>query len=207
MKLHIIIQGLRKQLQKLTTKDVLCMYRAPTATAPIPTKVMDPWHWYRNMDQELASLPRMVQEIVPSLETTNFSSGEISFHLHLGDSATAGSAVLQHCHSIVNNLFSRHPAIFKIGLTKSPLARWQNPVYGYKNDRYDKWTGMKVIFAAKEALPAGLVESALIQHFLSVPGCRNVNPGGEGVDRSCHGPYFTYVVYRVLVPPSRCNPD
>ena len=206
-KLRVIIQGLKKQVNKLSRNDVVYTYRPPKAsTLSTPAKHMDPWYWYQNMDKEVATLPRMVQEIVPSLESTNFCNGKISFNLHLGDAATAASAILHHCHSIINSLFSRHPAIFKIGLTKSPEARWDNPVYGYKNVLYEKWMGMKVIFAAREALPAGLVESSLIQHFLSVPGCRNVNPGGEGVDPRSAGPFFTYVVYRVLVPPRQSNP-
>ena len=205
-KLRVIIQSLKKQVSKLMTSGGYTCRVPKRPVKDLRREELDRWYWLRNMDLQLARLPRMVDEILPSLESSNFCSDAISFHYQVGDSALVASAVLSQCQAAIENLYARHPAIFKIGLTKSPVARWGNPSYGYASDKYDKWTGMKVLFAHKEPLAAGLVESALIQHFMSVPGCRNVNPGGEGVDQNCPGPYFTYVVFRVLVPPPGVGP-
>ena len=201
-KLRIIIQDLRKQVTKLSNSAEY-VRRPLTNRTPTLRNKSDDWHWLHNIDQSVAQMPRMVSEVVPSLRASNFCNGCLKFDMHYGDSGVAASTVLAHCQASIENIFCRHPAIFKIGLTKSPVPRWNNNVYGYANDRYEKWAGMKVLFVHSEAFPAGLVESALIQHFQGVPGCRNVNLGGEGVDKSCPGPYFTYVVFRVLTPPAR----
>ena len=206
-KLRQIIATLQSRLRKVAGDDG--GYRKVAARGTnrylCPASKVDPWYWLHYIDPSVASLPRMVEDIVPSLESTNFCNGAVKFNVHHGDSAVAASTVLAHCQSVIEGFYSRHPAVFKIGLTKSPVPRWNNGTYGYACDSYDKWTGMVVLFVHSEALPAGLVESALIQHFKSVPGCRNVNQGGEGVSKDCPGPYFTYVVYRVLTPPPRAK--
>ena len=204
-KLHTIIKNLKKQAQlskPIKGDGYSCRVPKKLTNSALLQK-LDRWHWLQNMDQQVAQLPRMVEEIVPSLESSNFCNDAISFDVQVGDSALVASSVLAQCQSTIEGFYARHPAIFKIGLTKSPVARWSNAAYGYAHDKYDKWSGMKVLFAHKEGLAAGLVEAALIQYFMSVPGCRNVNPGGEGVDQNCPGPYFTYVVFRVLVPPPK----
>ena len=204
-KLRMIIQSLKKQVQlsKPVTGDGYCCRVPKKLTNSALSHKLDRWHWLQNMDQQVAQLPRMVEDIVPSLESSNFCNGAITFDVQVGDSALVASTLLAQCQSTIEGFYARHPAIFKIGLTKSPVARWSNAVYGYAHDKYDKWSGMKVLFAHADGLAAGLVEAALIQYFTSVPGCRNVNPGGEGIDQKCPGPYFTYVVYRVLVPPPK----
>ena len=203
-KLRTVITGMQRQLNQSESsggyRTEASKKRPVRSTTPV-----DPWHWLQMLSPDVAELPRMVEEVIPALETTKFCNGAVKFEIFSGDSAASASTLLSHCQSIVESIYSRHPAIFKIGLTKSPVPRWSNPVYGYAHDKFERWTGMRMLFLHKEALPAGLVESALIQYFRSVPGCRNSNPGGEGVDASCPGPYFVYVVYHVLTPPKRVS--
>ena len=201
IKLHAIIQELRKKVFKLSNNGGY-VQRVPKQI-PTALRKLDDWEWLQSIDSAIAQLPRMSEEVVPSLKDTNFCKGAIKFDLHYGDCSVVASTVLGHCQSAVENIFGRHPAIFKIGLTKSPVPRWNNKVYGYLHDVHEKWTAMKILFVHSEALPAGLVEAALIQYFEGTPGCRNINRGGEGVDKNCPGPYFTYVVYRLLIPPAR----
>ena len=200
-KLRSIIQGLQRQVAKLSTTSG-CGYTSCAPKKTVAQRQLDAIHWLDKVGPLVAQMPRMVEDILPSLKSTEYCHGAIKFDLHVGNTSVAASTVLAHCQSTVQSLYSRHPAIFKIGLTKCPVARWSNDAYGYKHDIYDKWSGMTVMFVHEDSFPAGLVESALIQYFQHIPGCRNVNPGGEGVDGKCPGPYFTYVVYRILKPPT-----
>ena len=201
VKLRGIIQELQKQVFKLSN-NAEYVQRAPKKL-PTMTRKLGDWDWLNNIDPSIAKLPRMMEEVVPSLKETHFGRGAIKFDLHYGNCAVVASTVLAHCQASVESIFARHPAIFKIGLTKCPVPRWNNKVYGYLHDVHEKWSSMKILFVHSEALAAGLVEAALIQYFQGVPGCRNINQGGEGVDKNCPGPYFTYVVYRVLTPPAQ----
>ena len=204
-KLRSVITGMQRQLNLLGSSGGYRTEASQKRPAVRSTTHLDPWHWLQTLSPDVAQMPRMVEEVIPALETTKFCNGAIQFQIFSGDSAASASTLLSHCQSIIESIYSRHPAIFKIGLTKSSVPRWSNPVYGYAHDKFERWTGMRLLFLDKEALPAGLVESALIQYFKSVPGCRNDNPGGEGVDASCPGPYFVYVVYHVLTPPKRIS--
>ena len=61
---------------------------------------------------------------------------------------------------------------------------------------------MKILAVCETSFCAGMLESALIRIFKDTPGCRNDRPGGETPSVE-NGPHFTYVVYRILLPPRR----
>lgn len=79
--------------------------------------------------------------------------------------ATAG-AVLLHTKRIIKTLFQKQePLIFKFGYTHSPHFRWKNSKYGYKFDRFNRWTSMIVLFESCESCGPAMLEAALIELF------------------------------------------
>lgn len=99
-------------------------------------------------------------------------------------------------------LSAKHPCVYKVGITGNPFRRWSHPTYGYSRDRFERWQGLKVIAITADSFSASLLETMLITAFKGSPGCRNERPGGESA-ASHAGPFFTYVLYRVLTPPPR----
>lgn len=157
--------------------------------------------WICKLRQDVVCLPRLATEILPQLQKTTNCDGRITFDIAKNPKATA-SQVARHVERSVSNLSSEHPAVFKMGITASPVHRWCHPVYGYSRDRKEKWQGMKILSVNADSFSAALLESFLISKFKGTPGCRNENPGGETASPG-DGPFFTYVVYRILVPPPR----
>lgn len=157
--------------------------------------------WLQSLRHDVAQLPRLHDEILPELIGTQNCNGKITVEIAKNPKATA-SQVTKHVESVVSNLSSKHPAVFKIGITANPVGRWNHPNYGYAIDHREKWQGMKIISVSSSSFTAALLESFLISKFRGTPGCRNEKPGGESACPG-EGPHFTYVVYRVLVPPPR----
>lgn len=157
--------------------------------------------WIDKLRQDVACLPRLATEILPQLQETTNCDGRIISDIPKNPKATA-SQVARHVECRVSKLSSEHPAVFKIGITASPVHRWCHRVYGYGRDRKEKWQGMKILSVNADSFSAALLESFLISKFKGTPGCRNENPGGETASPG-DGPFFTYVVYRILVPPPR----
>ena len=155
--------------------------------------------WVRNVREDVSRLLRLSEEILPDLEQTQDAKGRILFDLPRFSKASA-STVLRHAEGCVRSLFAKHPAVFKIGISSNPVKRWNHPRYGYAHDTRENWLGMKVLAACETSFCAGMLESALIQTFQGTPGCRNDRPGGETPSPD-EGPHFTYVVYRILLPP------
>ena len=131
----------------------------------------------------------------------SLQGNQIDFNLCAQDDMTA-SRILQHCEWVVHNLSRRHPAVFKVGITENFVDRWCNKPYCYTKDKSDEWQGMTILFVARDSLACSLVESFLIHRFRGRPGCRNIQPGGESAKKS-EGPFFTYCVWRLLVPPTK----
>ena len=154
----------------------------------------DPWYWLSLLPETITGLPRMVADVIPSLQSTSFAENCVVFELC---GATVPSAILDHCEISINSIFAKHPAIYKIGITRNPVERWQ---IGYAKDTH-AWSEMKVLVALADPVAIGFVEAALIRRYQGSPGNMNIRRGGEGVDLSGAGPYFAYVVYRCLVPP------
>lgn len=94
-------------------------------------------------------------------------------------------ALLHHAKAIVEELVSAHsPAVFKIGITCSPLVRWRH----YERDGYCQF---HMLHATPEPGAVQMLEAALIDAFQGRQGCRNIARGGEGpVGRP---PYFAYL--------------
>ena len=175
--------------------------KAPQVESRLKSELLAAWpaqSWLMHLTPDVI-LPRLWEELLPALHESNNAQGQISFHLSRSPKA---SNVLSHAERCIEVLFSKHPAVFKVGISASPLQRWSHSGYGYSLDRRERWQGMKVLAACESSFSAALVESALIKKFQGMPGCRNERPGGETPSPE-PGPHFTYVVYRILVPPPR----
>ena len=206
MDLHLENRQLRADLQDLREEFQMLQDSVTAATKPRYGQYCDlepgdlgSEHWVHRLRPDVRCLPRLWTEILPSLDDVH--GGNIEVDLHMSPKATA-SQVLAHAEKSVLQLSSKHPAVFKIGITMDPVARWKHPQYGYSRDRRERWQKMKLVGVFSESFSAGLVEAVLIRRFKDTPGCRNDRPGGE---TACpgEGPHFTYVTYKVLVPPHR----
>ena len=147
----------------------------------------------------LLELPHM-SECLQQLQDYSYRS-EIRFELCRQEEMTA-SRLLNHCEWIVQSLSRKHPAVFKIGITENVVDRWMGKFYSYKKDPYDCWQGMLVLFVGADSFSCALVESYLIHRFRGRAGCRNCKPGGETA-KPGPGPFFTYCVWRTLIPPKK----
>ena len=188
-------KSLRKKLNCSGTLVSLPKVPRLTARRVSTTNGNSAWSFLKALPQSLIDLPRM-REVCQALEQSQFASGHVSFDIC---GTQLGSGILDHCEVCISSLWSKHPAVFKIGITRNPVERWSY----YAKDKFDKWSGMKVLVALADAISVGIVEAAMIQRFENAPGARNVQRGGEGVDFSGAGPFFVYVVFRCLVPPGR----
>ena len=113
------------------------------------------------------------------------------------DSAKA-SCVVRHACGILDGVRRRckNLVVFKIGICSNPIARWSLP-HSYKSEAYDC---MYVVYQAA-MLACAFLETALIDKYSNVSGCRNDAPGGEGVTDPCANGHV-YIVFKFLpVPP------
>lgn len=107
---------------------------------------------------------------------------------------------LAFCRRVIENILSRGPHVYKIGVTANPLYRFykrptlDSPSPGYYYSR-EKYKTMYIIYSAATFGEAALMEAVLIEGHRNMPGCRNENPGGEG-RKADQGPFFTYVVFK-----------
>ncbi|CAE7283808.1 unnamed protein product [Symbiodinium microadriaticum] len=147
-------------------------------------RTRDPWHWVKQLSGDVTSLDRFRNEVVPDLEQTNFAQGEILFNLA---NSRLSSGVLSHAEVCIRSIFSKNPALYKIGVTRNPVRRWLHSGYGYKLDRHVQWERMIVLHAHCNADVICLLEAALIRIFFNAPGCRNIRLGGEGLDEQSSG--------------------
>lgn len=161
-------------------------------------RTRDPWHWVKQLSGDVTSLDRFRNEVVPNLEQSNFAAGAILFDLA---NSRLSSSVLSHAELCIRSISSKHPALYKIGVTRDPVTRWTHSGYGYKLDKHVHWERMTVLHAHCNADVICLLEAALIRIFFNAPGCRNIRLGGEGVDEQSSGPFFCYVVQHALVRP------
>ncbi len=156
--------------------------------------------WVHNLRDDVVCLSRLHLEVMPELVHSGKCSGCIIFDLP--KSKSSASQVARHCEVCISKLSSKHPAVFKVGITSNPVRRWMHPTYGYTLDRKERWQGMKVLFVAANSFSVALLECFMISKFKGTPGCRNENPGGESACPG-EGPHFLYAVFRILVPPPR----
>ena len=106
---------------------------------------------------------------------------------------------LQHCVDFIEAVLAKGLVVFKIGVTLDPQRRWHDPQMGYARD--PDFHTMVVLLQVDSGEAVGYVEAGLLLKYLGRAGCRNVRPGGEGVSNQTPGPYFAYLVYRVLPDP------
>ena len=158
----------------------------------------DPWSWLNFVPEPVLQLPRFQNEILQDLETTDFSEQRVAFDFVQSPLA---STVLRHGEELVRGFSRKHPAVYKVGITSNPSRRWSHTKYGYQWDKRDRWDGMLVIFAHADPQAVCFLEASLIRIFYGSPGCRNTRLGGEGVPPDLAGPFFCYLVYRILIPP------
>lgn len=201
--------NLRAQLYQLQRENALLRMPKPTpplvpGAKPSVVELLQTWPdqaWIQAVGDSVVGLPRLREEILPQLHGTNNGKGCILFHLCKNPKAKA-SAILQHALNSVLDLSKKHPAVFKIGITSNPIERWTHSKYGYALDKRENWLGMKVIAVFDTSALAAMVESFLIHKFVNTPGCRNAAAGGETAS-PVEGPHFTYIVYKILLPPFR----
>eukprot|EP00439_Symbiodinium_sp_Y106_P046353 s1449_g5.t3 len=87
--------------------------------------------------------------------------------------STAG-AVLQHSILAVRGLINAEgPLSFKVGITHNAVWRWENQLYGHKQDKRYKWQAMLILHLAEEPYSICMLEAALINHFKGVMAPRS----------------------------------
>ena len=153
-------------------------------------KRRDPWYWLELLPDAIRNLERLNNEILPSLKESDFAEHSVDFDL---PQSTLASAVISHGELTIRSLTSKKPCIYKVGVTKDPIHRWEF----YKEDKQNRFTNMKVIYAHGHAHGVCFLEASLIRLFLGLPGNRNIRWGGEGLQEGL-GPFFCYIVYRKL---------
>lgn len=193
------VQHLQEELNALQTRAIPTSSQGANDVGALGGSSKEPW--IQSLRQDVVHLPRLGTEIIPDLLESGYGNGKVEFDIPKNPRASA-SHVAKHVVDCVSKLSCKHPAVFKIGITANPIKRWKHPVYGYCLDRREKWQGMKVVSVNSSSFSAALLESFMISKFKGNLGCRNENPGGESACPG-EGPHFTYVVYRVLVPPPR----
>lgn len=140
--------------------------------------------WVPTVPHDALALPR-------TFEVMNMLAVHEKMELRLSKSPLAG-VQLQHAASVINatvNSLTR----FKIGITASPIHRWENTAYGYGKEKYDK---MIILHVASQPDSSCMLEASLIKEFGKMRGCQNIAPGGEG--KKCLLPCFTYIVIQQL---------
>ena len=153
----------------------------PAVVLEPPRRSLD---WVSKVPADALSLPR-------TFEVMNEIACQPQIELRLRRSPLAG-VQLEHAVSVVRatiNPLTR----FKIGITSSPMHRWENVAYGYRKDKYDR---MIILNVATQPDSSCMLEASLIKEFGKVRGCQNIARGGEG--KKCLLPCFTYVVVQQL---------
>ena len=131
-------------------------------------RTRDPWYWLQQLSQEVKGLPRLQQEVIQDLEQSHFANGKIVFDL---PTSSLASSILSHAELCIRSISSKHPALYKIGVTRNPVARWLHTGYGYKVDRKVSWERMTVLHVHSNADVVCLLEAALIRIFFNSSGC------------------------------------
>ena len=134
-------------------------------------------------------VPKSLHDMPGLASAVNDILAHPAIHLRVLADAVLGSKLLAHANEIIGILAAEKQ--FKIGLTRSPLHRWENPAYGYELE--GRWCSMVVVCILQHGESAGIMESSLILTWGSNPRCANEAGGGESVSQES-GPWFIYVV-------------
>ena len=87
-------------------------------------------------------VPKSLHNMAGLASAVNDILAHPAIHLRVLADAVLGSKLLAHAHEVIGILAAEKQ--FKIGLTRSPLHRWENPAYGYELE--GRWCSM-VVFA------------------------------------------------------------
>ena len=139
---------------------------------------------------------------LPRQESRPRADDPVQWRLQPANMTNCGK-ILAHCMEGMETVLGLHRnlVVFKIGATTDPMHRWHQPEWGYHRDA--DFERLRVLGETRTAEGVCYLESALIALFRDRPGCRNTALGGDGIAaHSAHvGPFFVYVVYRLLPKP------
>ena len=130
-------------------------------------------------DIDHASIDRIVRR--------SLSSIRVSF---LEDRQRNCRNILQHCKRVIDSVkieYGDTVCIFKIGITSEPVTR-------FSWYRAENLHTMTLLHISGSIHLTDMLESALIQSYNHVRGCRNIKLGGDGPMHRFDPPYYTYVV-------------
>ena len=128
-------------------------------------------YWKTYVPKSLHNMPGLASAV-------NDILAHPAIHLRVLADAVLGSKLLAHAHEVIGILAAEKQ--FKIGLTRSPLHRWENPAYGYELE--GRWCSMVVVCILQHGESAAIMESALILTWGSNPRC--ASEGGIGFTRA-----------------------
>ena len=102
-------------------------------------------------------------------------------------------ALLRHCHSVISHIRATNPRPWYIGITASPLFRWNM-------SHFRDYTWMNLLVASRTSELTHSIESELIEVYIAMHDItlQNIDPRAKG---SMQGsPSFCYVVWDVPGP-------
>ena len=128
--------------------------------------------WSTSWQQHVSESVLSDEELKDSLQRV---SDHEKVHWHLPMQLTTAGGVLAHASHVITVLLHLHsPMIFKVGFTHDACWRWENPIYGYKQDKGHKWDCMCILHLSEEPGTPSMLEAALIDKFKGNSDCREV---------------------------------
>ena len=97
-------------------------------------------------------VPKSLHNMAGLASAVNDILAHPAIHLRVLADAVLGSKLLAHAHEVIGILAAEKQ--FKIGLTRSPLHRWENPAYGYELE--GRWCSMVVVCILQHGESAGI---------------------------------------------------
>ena len=98
--------------------------------------------------------------------------------------------ILQHAKrqiDLIRDEYGNTVCVFKIGITADPAYRF----HWYRRENFEPMT---LIHVSSSHHLTGMLESALIQSYNGIRGCRNIHLGGDGSMHRSPPPYYAYIV-------------
>ena len=180
--LQLIIQELQQKLKK-TEFPVLPRLVVSKPSLSSASRG-NPWYWLAHLPKGVQDLPRLREEIIPDLQSSGFGSSRIAFDVCEWKVA---SDLLDHCMLSVQSVFSKYPAVYKVGITRNPVLRW---CQGYAKDPHTQWTEMRILALTPDPLSSGLIESSLIRCFQKSLAIRTFAVGVKEWTLKVRGPFL-----------------
>lgn len=168
----------------------------PTAMAQIQHQAYLEHSW--NVDLQKARARERSRQIRsgmdrPGVDRSGICSARAVRQRRWPERPLSWEQLAQACESAADGEIRRSPELnFKIGVTTCMETRFGHYVK-------EGVSLMVLLHAAEEAPLAVWLERRLISCYRSGPRCRNVAPGGEGVN-TLHAPVFVYIVFGGALP-------